>query len=279
MVASREPGGAYVFSRDGEGRRLLSQSEYLEPLTERLLREVGVDEGMRVLDLGSGMGDVALIASRLVGPRGRVVGVEIAEATRDAAEQRVRAAGVSNVSFVHGDIDDLNVAGPFDAVVGRLILVHLKDPASVLRAAAAHVRPGGIVAFHEPVLRWCPSVPSAPLWEQVRGWILDTFARGGVDLDMGLKLHGIFVAAGLPQPAVTMDAIVGSGEGFLGYEWAVAALRGLLPAAVRLGVATEEEIDIETLGARLQAEARDLQPVIVCPPFVGAWARTNGPAT
>jgi len=279
MVATREPGRAYVFSRDGETRRLVGQSQYLDPSTERLLRDAGVGEGMRVLDLGSGMGDVALIASRLVGPRGRVVGVEIAEATREAAEQRVHAAGVTNVSFVQGDIEDLTLDGAFDAAVGRLILVHMKDPASVLRAAAAHVRPGGVVAFLEPVLRWFPSVPPAPLWEQMRSWVVETFARAGVDLDLGLKLHGIFVAAGLPQPAVTMDAIVGSGEGFLGYEWAEAALRGLLPAAVRLGVATEEEIDVETLAARLEAEGRDLRHLMVCPPFVGAWARTNGRAT
>jgi hypothetical protein len=122
-------------------------------------------------------------------------------------------------------------------------------------------------------------VPPAPLWEQVRGWILDAFARGGVDLDFGLKLHGAFVAAGLPQPTMTMDAIVGSGEGFLGYEWAQAALRSLLPAAVRLGVAAEAEIDIDTLGRRLGAEARELPTVLLCPPFVGAWACTCGPAT
>ena len=117
-------------------------------------------------------------------------------------------------------------------------------------------------------------MPPAPLWEQARGWIVETFARAGVDLDIGLKLHGLFDKAGLPQPTVTMDAIVGSGEGFLGYEWAEAAVRGLLPAAARLGVGAEEDIDIETLGRRFEAEARELGPLIVCPPFVGAWTRT-----
>lgn len=70
-------GNDYVFEdRVAEQRRLDSQATFFDPLTERVLRSAGLSAGMRVLDLGSGAGHVALLAARLVGPDGQVIGVE-----------------------------------------------------------------------------------------------------------------------------------------------------------------------------------------------------------
>ena len=67
----------YAFAdRAQEQRRLASQAELFDPLTERVFRTAGLATGMRVLDLGSGAGDVAMLAARLVGREGEVVGVE-----------------------------------------------------------------------------------------------------------------------------------------------------------------------------------------------------------
>jgi cyclopropane fatty-acyl-phospholipid synthase-like methyltransferase len=59
-------------STDAERGRLIRQAACLAAHTERLFREAGIGPGQRVLDLGSGVGDVALIAARLVGPSGEV---------------------------------------------------------------------------------------------------------------------------------------------------------------------------------------------------------------
>ena len=62
----------YAFAdRAQEQRRLAAQAELLDPLTERVLREAGLGIGMRVLDLGSGAGDVAILAARLNSRHGR----------------------------------------------------------------------------------------------------------------------------------------------------------------------------------------------------------------
>lgn len=70
-------------STDAEHQRLMRQAAWLAPHTERFFRDAGIGPGQRVLDVGSGVGDVALIAARLVGPSGEVVGIE--RDTRSAA--------------------------------------------------------------------------------------------------------------------------------------------------------------------------------------------------
>ena len=73
---------------DTEHERLIRQAGYLNPLTERLFQEAGIEPGQRVLDIGSGVGDVAMLAARMVGSSGEVVGIE--RDSRSIARARTR---------------------------------------------------------------------------------------------------------------------------------------------------------------------------------------------
>jgi ubiquinone/menaquinone biosynthesis C-methylase UbiE len=116
-------GSPYVLgAASAEHDRLIRQAAIWDPFTERLFRDAGFGPGQRVLDIGSGVGDVALLAVRLVGPSGEVVGVERDPATIATARSRVVKAGFSNVSFIESDIRGLASSKLFDAVVGRAIL-------------------------------------------------------------------------------------------------------------------------------------------------------------
>ena len=128
----------YAFAdRAQEQRRLATQAELLDPLSERVFREAGLGTGMRVLDLGSGAGDVAILAARLVGREGQVIGVERDPEAVSWATDRVAQVGLTNVRFVEGDAQTLDsIADGFDAAVGRLVLMYLPDPATALRRAA-----------------------------------------------------------------------------------------------------------------------------------------------
>jgi len=87
----------YVFvDRQEEQRRLERPAELFDPLTERVFQAAGLRQGMRVLDLGSGAGDVAMLAAGLVGSDGAVVGIERDPAAVVAATARVERAGISN---------------------------------------------------------------------------------------------------------------------------------------------------------------------------------------
>jgi SAM-dependent methyltransferase len=83
-----------------EMRRLMTQADVLRPITERLLRAAGVNHGMRVLDVGCGVGDVSMLVAELVGPAGFVVGIDRnADAVAMQANARARSAGLKNVDF------------------------------------------------------------------------------------------------------------------------------------------------------------------------------------
>jgi len=84
---------------NAEQQRLIRQAARVAPITERLFREAGIGAGQRVLDLGSGMGDVAMLVARLVGPSGEVVGVERDASSIARATARVAEAKLRNVTF------------------------------------------------------------------------------------------------------------------------------------------------------------------------------------
>jgi ubiquinone/menaquinone biosynthesis C-methylase UbiE len=150
MDERNRPADIYGLSRTpAETRRLQAQAQFMNPCTQRLLEQAGITTGMRVLDVGSGAGDSALLLANMVGPSGTVVGVDIDPTVLDTARTRVEAAGLTNVSFLVGDLASIHLEMEFDAIFGRLILIHLPDPTSILQRLAQRLRPGGIVALQE----------------------------------------------------------------------------------------------------------------------------------
>src|SRR5712692_7626212 len=92
---------------NAEHDRLIRQATRIAPFTERLFRDAGIGPGQRVLDLGSGMGDVAMLAAQLVGPSGEVVGIERDARSIARARARVAEAGLSNVRFTQTDVNQI----------------------------------------------------------------------------------------------------------------------------------------------------------------------------
>src|SRR6478736_3709813 len=124
---------------DGEHERLIRQAARVAPTTERFFREAGIGPGQRVLDIGSGVGDVAMLVARLVGPSGEVVCIERDPKSIDRARARVAEAGLHNVIFNKSDVGQILDEEPFDAAVGRFILMYLPDPVAALRSISQMV--------------------------------------------------------------------------------------------------------------------------------------------
>jgi SAM-dependent methyltransferase len=265
----------YLFGQSaGEAERLRLQARMFAPYTARFLEDAGISPGMKVLDVGTGAGDMAFLVAGLVGQEGTVVGIDFNAELTETARARALAAGIENASFVLGDAASAELDRDFDAVVGRCVLFFAREPAALVRRLTDHVRDGGIVAFQEPAnATLAPmSLPASPLLERLWGWILDTYRRADMDLYMGLRLRSIFAEAGLPAPQMHLDAAGGGGPDRPGYEYMARLIRTILPQITKLGVATEEDIGIDTLADRLHAEIGD-DGAAVTRGFITAWAR------
>ena len=107
---------AYVLGHsDQELARLNEQARIVEPITRRFFGDAGLVSGMRVLDVGSGAGEVSFLAADLVGDTGTIVGVDRASAAVEVARARAIASGRRNVSFREGDAAEIKFDEPFDA--------------------------------------------------------------------------------------------------------------------------------------------------------------------
>src|SRR5215472_16319067 len=98
-----------------EHERLIRQAALIAPYTERLFRQAGIGPGQRVLDLGSGVGDVSMLLARIVGPSGEVVGIERDASSIAQAEALAAAPGLHNVSFIQTDVNEITSDRFFDA--------------------------------------------------------------------------------------------------------------------------------------------------------------------
>ena len=254
--------------------RLRTQARFLESATRGLLHEAGLATGMRVLDVGSGVGDVAFLAADLVGRNGTVIGTDKVAAAVAAATAAARDRGLGNVSFRVGDPAGMSFEQPLDAVVGRYVLLFQADASAMVQALARKVRPGGLVVFHEPDWVNARSVPAAPTYERCCRWLQDVFRLSGTDSNMADRLYGIFVRAGLREPSMRMQTFIGGGTATNGFLDALSDLTAtLLPAMVRLGVSTEAEVNIATLADRLKHEISATGSVVIGRSEVGIWAR------
>lgn len=275
MIETKSPTGHYVLGHsEAEIERLKHQSQsFIGAFTQRCLQDAGIKAGMKVLEVGSGAGDVALMLAEMVGPSGQVVGVELNPAVLEVAQSRVQAAGYQNVTFKAGDIHEIELDNDFDAVAGRLILFHLKTPVRAMRNMLTHLKPGGLVVFQDYDLTPCNCYPPSPLFQKVLTWMGEVFRRGGSDPQIGMKLLEIFTEAGLPEPELRCEANISSARVWTGYDQLVGVTRSLLPIIVKSGLATADEVGIETLGQRLRAEIAGKGGVARGPDVISAWTR------
>lgn len=270
-----EAGHEYVLGHTvREIERLKAQALLIDPITRRFFQEAGIGGGMRVLDVGSGAGDVAFLAAELVGAGGEVIGVDVAPAAVAVAQSRATRGSVSNVSFRLGDPSEMKFDGPFDAVIGRYVLQFQSDPAKSLRKLAAQARPGGLVVFHEIDWAGLASYPPVPSFDRCCRWGSDAMRLHGTEIHMGTKLHATFVSAGLEAPTMRLEAPVGGMPAGLAWlQMFKELIATLLPEMEHLGVATAGEVDLESLVERISVEAARSGSVILGHYQVCAWAR------
>jgi SAM-dependent methyltransferase len=178
--------------------RLVAFAEREAPQVELTARLVGLEAGGSAVDVGCGPLGALATLSRLVGPSGRVVGVDASEAALGKAEAIARRLGLTNVSLVRADLHELDGRlGGFDLVYCRLVLLHQRDPAAALAAIAGLARAGGFLAYQDIVDD--PAYPACdpPLPAMSEAWrlILALFRAEGLPADVARR-HATLVRPG-----------------------------------------------------------------------------------
>jgi|SRR5581483_2147083 len=268
------PKSAYVMGHDErERRRLTLQASILNPFTEHLLRRAGISAGMHVLDIGCGVGDVSLLAARIVGRSGRVTSLDFDGRALETLKQRASTEVLANIECVEGDVHQWHSENRFDAVIGRHILIHSHDPLAILKRSAGMLQPRGLAVFHEfdfSVIHrgW----PPTPLRDRMME-LFDQFFARVCGSNMGTRLWNLMVEAGFDNPDCRAEYPMDGGSDSLYFEWFAESLRSLLPRAIALGITTAEEIDIDTFEERLRAENVAAASCLPAPAMIGAFAR------
>lgn len=235
---SDSPSGNYpIESRNGEIERLLVQSAAMEPDALTMLQRIRVAAGWRCLDIGCGPGGITAPLSRLVGPSGRVVGLDRNQAFLDFA----RASAAPNMEFRIGDAYNTGLPpGTFDLVHMRFVASTAGDPDRLLQEAIRLARPGGTVALQEPDGSSLHCDPPHRAWDKLKAALLGAFRGVGADLELARRLYSVARAAGLEEVQYRPFIIgVRSMDPMVDYlPSTVESLRGTV---IRLGLLTEAE--------------------------------------
>lgn len=262
----------YAFGRSAqEYARLARQAEVMRPMTQRLFEEAGIGPGATVLDLGSGAGDVAMLLAEMVGPQGHVIGLDLDHDALQHARERAVTARFHNVSFVHSDFAHYQPDAPLDAIVGRLVLMYQTDPTAALGQVIKYLRPGGAVAFVEPLFQIPPGPES--ISKTAVTCIVETLRRSGAHVDLGRRLHRVFGAVGLPSPKMRLEAAVDGRDDSPLYQYVTNTVANLLPKALEYGIPGADKLDIATLPEVMHAEMNAAGYAIIAATVICAWCR------
>jgi SAM-dependent methyltransferase len=254
-------------STDQDLRRLLRMSENFAEMARTALRRLGVQQGWNVIDCGCGPLGVLAVLAELVGPAGRVVGVDISQAAVQRARAVVAALDLGNVEVIAGDLHELEPAalgGPFDLAYMRNFLVHQADPVRTLRRVADLLRPGGWLVTQEALDS--PPPRSHPHLDAVTGaWELNREMRhrAGVpagaieDLPRSARQAGLEVTA--------MSGSFGVLDPELSFELQAATLATTRERGIQLDIEAEK---IDGLVRDLQAAKGDKYEWVASPFFL-----------
>ncbi len=258
---------------DRELDRLRKQADFYAPLTDQALRLAGIGPGMRVLDAGCGTGDVSLQLARLVGPSGEVIALDRAQDAVAAARRRFDEANVGTIHLLQDDVATVELDAPVDAIVGRMILMHVPDPVAVLRNLRKSLHTPGILVFQELDIGIAHTEPPAPLADEMIALCREAFQRVGIDARPGLRLHDQFVQAGLPAPQLASLGRIEAAPAAASCSMLAAVLATLLPAIEATGLGSADSLQLATLANRLQSDVLANGSLVFTPALIAAWSR------
>lgn len=258
----------YVIRGGEQGKARLSVlSRALRPSTLELLKAAGITTGMSCLDVGCGGGDVTMEMARLVGPEGRVLGIDIDPAKLELASQDAEREGIHHVRFRTSDAGDPGLGEGYDFVYARFLLSHLGDPLQAVRNMAGAVKQEGVVVVEDIDHGGIFSHPECPAVDRYVELYNAVVRSRGADPRIGPRLPQLLRDAGLRDIRVNLvQPVFMEGEAKRMHAITLENIAGAVTAA---GLSTAEEIENTVRG--IEEFAADPHTIVALPRIFQAW--------
>lgn len=267
METDRAQNYVLAGGRKGADRlRLLARVKW--PTTKTLLRRLGLQAGMRCLDVGCGIGAVTLKLARHVGSTGLAVGIDMDDACLELGRKAAVRLGL-RAEFRKQSVSDLREEAAYDLVFSRFLLTHLPAPDVAVRGMVRTARPGGIVAVEDIEFAAHFSDPSCGAFDRYVALYQQVVANRGGDPNIGPRLVSLLMDAGLEE--VNVDVVqptyrTGPGKGI-----ARVTLEHIKAAVVDAGLASSDDVD--AIAAELDRFVQDPATLLSLPRIFQVWGR------
>lgn len=229
-------------THDEEIERLGLQHRVWRPRMLDAWRRAGLTVGQTVLDVGAGPGYASADLAEIVGPAGRVVAAERSRRFIEALNARAKRHGLANIEVIEADVVERTLGDAFaDMVWCRWLLSFALDPARVVARIAASLKPGGVAVFHEYLDygAW-RLIPPSEAFERFVDQVMESWRAAGGEPDVGVRLPGDLVHAGLEVVAVRPLIEVVRPSDFT-WQWPASFVEVNLTRLVDLGRVTSDD--------------------------------------
>jgi hypothetical protein len=115
--------------------------------------------------------------------------------------------------------------------------------------------------------------PEMPEFRSCGEWVAETLRRSGARVDMGMRLYHTYRDAGFVDTATLVSHMSGCGIRRETIDYFVETIRSILPKIEQYGIATREEVQIDSLADRIESAARATDPQWVATRHISAWAK------
>lgn len=258
----------YIIRGGVEGReRLRLLARVMRPATLGLFERIGIQPGMKVLDMGCGGGDVTFELARIVGPEGCVIGMDMDEKKLELARGEAAEQQQFNVTFQRSEVSACELQPEFDVVYARFLLTHLKDSPGALAKMHQALRPGGVLVVEDIDFTGHFCWPESAAFARYLELFTQAVRLQGADPNIGPRLPAMLkdldcqrVQMHVAQPAAI------DGEAKL---MSPLTMENIADAVLAAGLASRSEVD--QLIADLYEYARSPRTVMSLPRVVQAW--------
>ena len=185
----------YILRTDSKGASNLDlQHEIFKHESFTQLKKAGLSKGMVVWDIGCGSGVMTEYLAEMVGNTGQVYAIDASEDQIQATKNRIEAAGYKNVTFIVGDINNLdsNAYNKADIVYARFLLMHVNDPTKVIKLMASLLKPNGVLSLQESTMTTIQDEKNNnPDINKLYDLMMAYGVKKGFDYNIGSKLSTI----------------------------------------------------------------------------------------